>query len=182
MDTKIMLDLETMGNGSNAAIIAIGAVKFNLDGIFDTFYDMISLDSAVRVGLDIDPDTVIWWMKQNEDARSIFNSNLVSPIRGVLAGFSKWIYSPDTEIWGNGVDFDNVVLANAYKKCGIPLPWNFRYNRCYRTIKNMYDAYEIDDTAGTKHCAIDDAKSQAKHLIEILKYKNETECRIMNGH
>ncbi|MEE9355205.1 MAG: 3'-5' exonuclease [Methylococcaceae bacterium] len=172
MKTKIMLDLETMGNGSNAAIIAIGAVKFNLDGIFDTFYDMISLESSMKEGLIVDPGTIIWWMQQSEDARSIFNSDMITDLRPVLVEFSKWIIDPDTEIWGNGVDFDNVVLANAYRACGIQIPWNFRYNRCYRTMKNMYDMFEIDDTECTKHCAIDDAKSQANHLIEILKHVN----------
>lgn len=171
MKTKIMLDLETMGNGSNAAIIAIGAVKFNLDGIFDTFYDMISLESSMKEGLIVDPGTIIWWMQQSEDARSIFNSDMITDLRPALVNFSKWVIDPDTEIWGNGVDFDNVVLANAYRTCGIQIPWNFRYNRCYRTMKNIYDLYEIDES-GTAHCAIEDAKRQAEHLIEILKHVN----------
>lgn len=171
MDNKrIMLDLETMGNGSNAAIIAIGAVKFNLHGIYDTFYDMVTLESSMAEGLVVDPGTVVWWMNQSEDARSIFQSELLNDLRKTLADFATWIGHPDTEIWGNGADFDNVVLANAYKTCGIPLPWNFRYNRCYRTLKNLYDVFEMDETGCTKHCAIDDAKSQAIHAIDILKH------------
>ena len=170
MDNKrIMLDLETMGNGSNAAIIAIGAVKFNLHGIYDTFYDMISLESSMAEGLVVDPGTITWWMNQSEDARSIFKSDMITNLRPALSEFANWIGNPDTEIWGNGVDFDSVVLANAYKATGIPLPWNFRYNRCYRTMKNMYDMFEMDETGCTKHCAIDDAKAQAEHLIDILK-------------
>jgi len=68
---NIMLDLETMGNGNNAAIIAIGAVKFDQD-ITDRFYKTIDLDSSVDVGLEIDPSTVLWWMKQGDDARGQF--------------------------------------------------------------------------------------------------------------
>ena len=50
MTTHIMLDLETMGKSSDAAITAIGAVWFDKTG-------------------EIDPSTVVWWLKQNPAAQ-----------------------------------------------------------------------------------------------------------------
>ena len=47
----VMLDLETMGNGANAAIIAIGAVSFNENGVADRFYKQVALQSSVSIGL-----------------------------------------------------------------------------------------------------------------------------------
>ena len=67
--THIMLDLETMGNSSNAAITAIGAVKFDIaNGITDSFYLKVDLESAVALGGKMDPSTVIWWLGQNDAA------------------------------------------------------------------------------------------------------------------
>lgn len=45
MKKDVMLDLETMGKGANAAIIAIGAVAFDLaDGdLSTTFYRIMEL-------------------------------------------------------------------------------------------------------------------------------------------
>ena len=68
----IMLDLETMGTGPNAAITAIGAVKFDPDKgeIVETFYFKVNLESSVKQGGVIDASTVIWWLGQNEEARA----------------------------------------------------------------------------------------------------------------
>jgi len=71
-------------------------------------------------------------------------------------------------VWGNGASFDNAILANAYHKTHLDLPWQYYNNRCYRTIKNCYPNIKLS-RAGTLHKALDDAKSQAMHLIEIFK-------------
>ncbi|MFM9673750.1 3'-5' exonuclease, partial [Streptomyces galilaeus] len=67
----VMLDLETMGQGNNAAIVAIGAVFFEptTGEIGDTFYRKIDLESAAQYG-EIDPNTVLWWLKQSDAARA----------------------------------------------------------------------------------------------------------------
>ncbi len=162
---KVMIDLETMGTASTSAIIALGAVRFDTE-IREKFYEIIDLESCVKLGLTIDPSTVVWWMQQNEQARKEFTrEGLVLPV--ALLRFSQWL-GKDAEVWGNGSDFDNVILANAYKKCGIEQPWKFYNNRCYRTVKNMNRSVKMQRT-GTYHRAIDDAKSQAKHLIRILE-------------
>lgn len=161
---NIMLDLETMGNGSNAAIIAIGAVRFDTE-VTDKFYETVALDSAVASGLEIDPDTVMWWMKQSDEARSQFDRQS-EHLRTALMLFTQWI-GDNAIVWGNGSDFDNVILANAYKKCGLTVPWRFWNNRCYRTIKNLNHDIKMART-GTYHNAVDDAESQANHLLRIL--------------
>jgi exodeoxyribonuclease VIII len=43
---NIMLDLETMGNNSNSAIVAIGAVEFDENGLGSDFYTVIDLNAA----------------------------------------------------------------------------------------------------------------------------------------
>jgi len=69
----IMIDLETMGTRPDAPIIAIGAVSFDVDTdwVWRTFYVNIDLQSAVSAGAKIDPSTVMWWMKQSDEARRL---------------------------------------------------------------------------------------------------------------
>lgn len=162
----VMIDLETMGNTPDAPIVAIGACRFDAIHISgDCFYRKISLESAVESGAKMDASTVIWWMQQSEDARKEITSGK-EDLWTALCDFTAWIQDGDISgVWGNGAAFDNVILAQTYRRFGQPAPWPFWLDRCYRTVKSMSDV-EMD-RVGTHHNALDDALSQAKHLMAI---------------
>lgn len=180
----IMIDLETMGTSPTAPIISIGAVIFNAEGITDNFYEVVDLKSAVDAGAVMDPRTVIWWMEQSDEARAALTGGGM-PIDTVLGDFGHfcavgvmrkildaWEDKPTTPVleifgvWGNGAAFDNVILAEAYKRLDMEVPWPFWKDKCYRTVKQMYPDVEIK-RVGTHHNALSDAKTQAEHLIRI---------------
>ncbi len=165
----IMLDIETMGTGQDAAIIAIGAVAFKSYGVVDKFYTQVNLQSSIDAGCSVDGSTVMWWLKQSNEARAAFADNDSAPtIHDALKHFSYWYGKVNGEkVWGNGAMFDNAIMSNAYKKCEITVPWKFWNDMCYRTVKNMHKNITIMRT-GTYHNALDDAESQANHLIAIL--------------
>jgi len=170
----IMLDLETMGNGSSAAICAIGAVEFDLESgaLGREFYTIVNLESSVKAGGVIDASTVLWWMKQSDAARDELQRN-GNKIELALVMFSEWldgcgVESKELCIWGNGAAFDNVILRSAYEKTEIKTPWEFWGDRCYRTAKNLLPSVEMVRT-GLHHCAVDDARDQARHLIELVR-------------
>jgi hypothetical protein len=207
MATKhVMLDLETLGTGSNAAILSIGAV------VFDpftkewpenpaTFYRPVDLFTSMNAGGQIDASTIAWWMQQSDQARADAFAQPEGAGRGaiqeVINDFADWLgfvsfadkVAPDPmpdnftlegdeiSIWGNGVGFDNVILANAYRRFGLPVPWNFHKDRCYRTVigfggetSEMLGAGPLPKRVqeGTHHNALADAISQAKHLKAII--------------
>lgn len=164
---NIMVDLEMMGQGSNAAIIAIGAVRFH-DSLQETFYETINLQSSVSAGLDIEASTVLWWLKQSQsdEARSALLVDS-KPLSTSLLLLSQWMGAKPV-VWGNGSDFDNVILANAYTKLSLTQPWAFWDSRCYRTLKNLYQHIKIP-REGTAHNALDNAVHQANHAIAILE-------------
>ena len=166
--SNIMLDLETMGTGSNSAITAIGAVKFSSKGLGEEFYRVVDLGSCVDAGLTIDPSTVMWWMQQSDEARKALCKS-PTKLDQALLDFNLFVGdSSVAKIWGNGSDFDNVILANAYQKLNMPMPWRFYNSRCYRTVKNLLGGSTELVRVGTAHNALDDAKSQADHLIKIM--------------
>lgn len=162
---RVMLDLETLGNAPGCVIVAIGAVSFGSGVIKDRFYRRVDADSCVRRGLILDVSTVLWWFKQDDAARL----ELCKPgkvIEDALLDFSGFLAGTDPEIWGNGSDFDNQILASAYRACGLPLPWKFWNNRCYRTIKSHYAHIPADRKNG--HNALEDAENQALHLMKLV--------------
>ena len=162
----IMIDLETIGVNPTAPIITIGAVRFDKYGSQDSFYASVDLKSAVESGAIIEPDTVMWWLQQSEEARDALMLSAES-ITEVLEGFREWIDEQDVEgVWGNSSAFDNVILAQAYKRLGMEVPWHFSKDRCYRTVKTMVPYVQINRT-GTHHNALDDAVAQVDHLIRI---------------
>lgn len=161
---NIMLDIETLGSSSNAAIISIGAVYFDKQGLGKEFYRNIDFDSSLLAGGTVCGETLKWWFQQNEYARSSLLTNQ-KPLRDVLIEFREFC-DPEAKMWGNGVGFDNTILASAYKRLYMNTPWAFYNDRCYRTIKNLFSGVELE-RLGIHHNALDDAKSQANHLIAI---------------
>ena len=164
-----MLDLETMGTLNNAAIVSIGAVYFDNDGasLNNKFYTNIELSTAVDMGGVIDANTVMWWMKQSDAARTALQDSPME-INLALLEFQKFV-EPDTRVWGNGSDFDNVILRNTYQRSGLITPWWYINNRCYRTIKNEFGSNIPYVRFGSAHNALDDAISQAIHLAKIYE-------------
>lgn len=168
----VMLDLETMGTGPNAAIVAIGAVALDLraDTLGPTFYATVDLGSSMQLGGVVDADTVYWWLRQGDEARAAIADGDVH-ISQALVDLRTWMntYTDNTHlVWGNGADFDNVILASAYRRCGISQPWRTYANRCYRTLKNLHRDITVE-REGTHHHALADACHQARHLQAMFQ-------------
>ena len=167
---NIMLDLETMGTGSRSAIISIGAVYFDENGLGEEFYERVGLQSCLDAGLVADASTIMWWMQQSVNARKEFLTDYDNqPIGLALVKFTEFCQKgSNNKVWGNGSDFDNAILANAYRTMKMEQPWKFFNSRCFRTLRNLFPDIEIEDI-GVAHNALDDAKWQARYAIEALK-------------
>lgn len=169
----IMIDLETMGTSPSAAIVAIGAVIFDEHTLRDQFYANVDLQSAIDSGATVDGSTVMWWLKQSDAARAaITDPETTRPIREALedfAAFTRLAAQHGLEgVWGNGASFDNVLLAESYRRLGMDRPWPFWLDRCYRTMKNLHTSVPVDHT-GVAHNALDDAVAQAMHLQRMWR-------------
>jgi DNA polymerase III epsilon subunit-like protein len=178
MPIHMMIDLETMGTGSDAAILSLGAVKFDPMAapgtVEDCFHVGISLESCVAVGLKIDPSTIVWWMHKDRDAaRTALNDLQQIDLWEALDGFSAWFGPSSMPVWGNGATFDNVILRSAFAHTRQECPWKFWDDKCYRTLKGLAPGLTIERT-GTHHSALDDALSQAKHMQAITSHLNLT--------
>lgn len=170
----VMTDLETWGNGNKALPVSLGAVAFNETEILREFHVGIDPVSGQLFKLEIDADTIMWWFDpERDEARREWLKLEKVDLASALVGFSAWLAGgpPVAAIWGNGSTFDNVILRSAYEATGLEYPVRFWQDQCYRSIKNRTPDIKIERT-GTHHNALDDARSQARHLQAILKQLN----------
>lgn len=168
---KVMLDLETLGNVSNSVIVSIGVVKFNENELGEGFHCNVDIDSCLAYGLKVSGPTIRWWMDQSEEARAVFQQNGL-PLPEALERFS-YFFGDAKELWANGVSFDESILGNAYKACGMIPPWKFWGVMDYRTVKNMVPRSVFEACLRkpqVAHNALSDAEAQAQTLINLMKH------------
>lgn len=173
---NIMLDIETLGRRPGCKVLSIGAVVFNRNGLHLDFY--VEVDRNNQGTLHEDPATLEWWETQNGLLDKLTNGDNRHNLNDALGLFNTFIEQSkhtlgESELclWGNGPEFDNAILQVACAEMGITPNWIHSDNRCYRTLKKIVPNLKIT-RVGTLHNALDDAKSQALHAIEIMNILN----------
>lgn len=175
----LMIDLETMGQKPNAPIVSIGAVFFepSTGEIGPEFYEVVKLKSAIEGGAVPDPDTIMWWMQQSQEARdAICDKENAVAITTALSDLNTFIRDNTdpkyVQVWGNGATFDNVILRASYEREFVPCLWSFLNDRDVRTIvlfgKQLgFDPRRDMPFDGVAHNALADARHQAKYVSAI---------------
>lgn len=179
----IMVDIETMGTSSSAAIVSIGAVAFDrlsndlltaTDPPTDptsSFYVNINLQTSLNAGLEVDGKTIYWWLQQSDEARSAIAPNGTSDnnkldLKIALSNFNKWIGSfPDSNkleyIWSLPSTFDLVILQSAYRSVNSRPAWSHTQEMCMRTLLKLNPSIQPPPYRLNKHNALWDAFYQA---------------------
>lgn len=178
----LMIDLETMDNKPTSAIASVGAVFFDPETgeMGEQFYQRVSLGSCVGHGLTMGSETVLWWMRQDAEARSELLNDDCLDLPLALANLESFITEHSdpskVQVWGNGAAFDNVILRNASEKCGFADPlWYYWNDRDVRTVVELsktlgLNVRNIIKFDGVKHHALYDAIHQAKVVSYVWMY------------
>lgn len=188
----VMLDLETLATSPDAAILSIGAVLFDPDqGRIanaeegGTFYRVIDLGNSREPGV-IDPRTVEWWMdqalKSPAAAEAVFKVGGRVELGAALGDFAAWLLSRgctrescrEWRIWANDPDFDVTILASAYARYGIELPFSYKGSRSMRTLAELSGKFDLlggyePEPNECKHNALADAVYQARVVTVIMQ-------------
>lgn len=171
MTYHIMVDLETLGTGQDAAILIIGACKFDIrDGEpahHGTFEVRIEWEDAF-IRRRVDAATVQWWLQQEEDARQVLvNPSYAVTTKEALVQLAEFIDGDYQPVWSNGATFDIAILENAYAQFDMMPPWKYNSPRDVRTLVHLAeDVVRREDFPfeGTPHNALHDALHQAKYV------------------
>ncbi|ENM5750397.1 3'-5' exoribonuclease [Vibrio mimicus] len=129
---------------------------------------------------DTEGGPYVWWLQQSDEARSIYAKDTPKlTLKEALTQFNDWLAeqgeSNDLYLWGNGKEFDNVIVRNAFEACRIKPNFSHWNDTDVRTIVKMgRDILGIDPKStmsreGVHHSALDDAKFQAAYVSEIWK-------------
>lgn len=167
----MMVDLETIGSGADAAIAEIGAAAFELpgDGIAgEPFSVHVDLDDCLRCGLKIDVATVYWWMHQDNEARKRFGAAERHGLKlraacGALTMFYADRVGDGAPVWAHGGAFDLPILATAFRAVRLPLPWKYWQGFDTRTLLWLA-GNPPRPSVGVKHSAVDDVIAQVSWL------------------
>ncbi len=170
---NVSIDLETLGTQPGSIILSIGAVKFDpaTGQLGEEFYCVVHQDSCASAGLTADKDTLTWWTKQSPEAQQVLDQSedpdVADSLSDALMMLANFL-GEGAKIWSNGANFDQPLLDVAYHRCGIPLPWKYWNSRCYRTVVALHpNEKAIRPPTVLAHNALEDAKWQAKHLMNV---------------
>jgi len=180
----IMTDIETLGVGTDALIIQVSAIAFDIYtgeeiGRFD---ECVNINCMDKSELNIEPETLQWWIRTDAELLSDIMERGKEDGYGLeetLQEFKDWIdrrgsdeYNTNIYLWGNSPMFDNAKLQRQMENYGIEYPIFYRNDRCQRTIleltslklnrtiKEIQKLFE--DESLTKHDALDDCIYQIR--------------------
>ena len=114
-----MIDLETLGVGSNSVVVSAGLVAFNIStGEILAELDIgLNLNQQIKTGGVIDGDTLEFHFAQAPDSIQKMAQRKVLDVKEGLDLISNFIKANNiTTLWGNGATFDNVILRNLYAR------------------------------------------------------------------
>lgn len=166
-----MVDIETFGTDSNAVVLSISAVKFDLDTgeIGGTFELALEMKEQMAKGALMDPDTVMWWMSQSKEAQNMLSHLQTVDVDIALELFNNFCKGADG-IWGNGATFDNVIIRNLYKRHDTDFKLGFWADRDVRTLVALsgidHSTYRF---VGVRHNGLDDCLHQIKYCVDAYK-------------
>lgn len=177
-----VVDLETLSRKPNAVIGSIGCVVIDLleRKEVSNFYARIDLDN--QPGRDIESHAVKWWHVQQALYPMAYNELYDPNLNRVrlpiaLQMFGKFLSEVFDEkkiqLFGNGPEFDNVILANAYDRAGLKVPWHHGGNQSIRTVVLMGRLLlgidpKYGEFDGIKHHALHDARHEALYTLDIF--------------
>lgn len=169
----LMLDLETMGDTSDAAIVSIAAVEFDINTgeTGREFFKKVDLQSSIDAGGVVSAKTIQWWLMQNEAAKiEILKEGTVLPSVCVML---RREFGDNYEVFSKPGSFDIPILKHAFRSVGVPYPFNHRLERCVRTYISLRpDIANSIEFTGTPHHALHDCHHQIKQVCAVHQSLN----------
>lgn len=182
----IMIDIETLGTQPGCAVVAIGAVWFDLEDNgwrpkHKGYYAEVLLEDAMKHG-QASAGTLAFWMKQDDNARKFLTNDVGKvSLKTALQGLDGFIGHQsedkdrrDVYVWGNCNKFDLGNLEAMYDALNLPYPWNYGRGQNVRTVvwlaQQFFGCDKPDMKAGrTAHNALDDAIHQAEYITQMVR-------------
>lgn len=170
----VSVDLETRDLRASSAVVSVGLAAFTVaGGLVGTTYMVLDSEQQIKDGRTKCQSVDEWWQRQDPKVKEAMNDPLmVLPKIGLgfitqfFARFQNNTYRI-AGVWGYGSDFDNAILLDMFAHYNMPPPWEFKVNRCGRTLVNLAGV-AAPPPHGRKHNALDDAIFQAQWFQKAM--------------
>lgn len=171
------LDIETVSQKVNAAIGSIGLVSVNVitGQRVGMLFASVTMDSQPRRHKDA--ETLEWWCDRTKTSQEAFDLTFTNPVctlAEALTLVNQHIEAMEhahgqggmVQVVGNGPEFDNAIVVDAFEEAKIKPAWRYRGNQSARTFLWMgcaagYNEKFDGERGGIKHHALDDALWEA---------------------
>lgn len=166
----VMLDMATIAKSSDAAIMNLAGVRFDVDEnrIFDEFSINLNIKEAIEVyGLKSDRDTMDWWKTRKREELVAMTKNPVPYAEGIEQ-FLDWISAAKPKmVWAHGAHFDIPILTKSIAvTCDRRVPWWNNIGDSLTLYNAFSGAYELD--VNDTDLSINRAKIQAQSVIDFF--------------
>lgn len=174
----LMIDVECLSKTTDAVILSIGAVAFNMNGTTGAeFEKFVDVNSQIKAGASVEWSTIQWWFNQEETARKQQADATRFPLKDCLVEltqFCKDNLDPKFYAWSNGASFDLAMLNYVYAKFNMPTPYTYKKQLDCRTISWLakLSTKNYSDETDIKHSAVSDCHFQIRFVVDghkILK-------------
>lgn len=170
-NTDVMIDLETLATSTDAAILTIGAVKFDPFGRdieypqMESFYVKVDLDSCHEINLTVNDDTIAWWAQQSREAQDeAFGTDGRIHIKDAMDQLYHFCWGAK-RVWANGAAFDIPICETAFTRVHKAVPWKFWQVRDVRTAFDL--GINPSRPPVLAHHALQDAWNQAVGIQNV---------------
>ena len=170
----LILDEETLATDTDKAVIwwtCLIGYDIAKDEIIPVRHDQFyPIQPQLDRGRVIEADTMLFWMDQPYEVRKLMKecaSNDPTEITSLLVNFTTMfeamVQGRPYELYANSPSFDCNKLKSLYADWGFDIPWDFRQERCLRTLCSAagVDQYAVPKVPGfIKHHAYHDCRQE----------------------
>lgn len=136
----LMVDIESLALGPRPVItqIAILGYDLELDELLeDRFFQHLPIEPQQQIipARKISASTLLWWMRQSDEARESFElsasedfEDLVAVMRGLVAAFNRLTKNGtrEYELCAKSAKFDITAIETLLEELGLEVPWHYR--------------------------------------------------------
>ena len=167
----IMIDIESFDVEPTAVIISIGYVIFDPLEQGDMGGEQIVVNPDTQKNRSTSWDTIKFHLGLPQEAHKYLLRGEEVHLKIALRHLAHHIgvHKPE-RVWANFVCFDIGVLENAYRQCGLPIPWEFHQIHDTKTLYRFCGITKEDKAAALKalggeaHTPLTDCRVQVKLL------------------
>lgn len=167
----LMIDIEAMGNTSNAVMIQLAGVFFDrkTGKLGDEFCMNINEDTCKAWKFECNESAVKWWESQNQEVLRSIRSSTVD-VDHAIRCFHDFYRSGgnDVNVWSHAT-FDFVIVQNYLNRILENKYMNYKGARDIRTLVDLsginLNSY---DWSNKTHNALDDCKFQITYCVDAL--------------